>query len=268
MGAFGVTAAAYEAAIRLIESGRVPLASMHTHDFALEDAERAIQMLAGEVPGEPSIHSCLRPRDCGRMSAGPRTPTELGVRVETVDAARAPLRVPFRTATRIRAARCTAASRASVIDVAAGLVGRAGARIGRGLEHAVVDLAVTYLAAAINEDVVGRGARAAPGQGAGVRRGRRADRRRQGRSRAGSSRIAPASREAPSGSCCRDPDAVLGAARRSCRASRASSPPRPSWRGSASGARTRRTAARSRAAVARRQTPTRRARCTAERSRR
>ena len=61
MGAFGVTTRSYDAAIRLIESGRVPLAKMHTHDFALEEAERAIQMLAGEVPGEQSIHSCLVP---------------------------------------------------------------------------------------------------------------------------------------------------------------------------------------------------------------
>ena len=61
MGAFGVTNRAYEAAIRLIESGRVPLERMHTHEFPLEDAERAIRMLAGEVPGEQSIHSCLVP---------------------------------------------------------------------------------------------------------------------------------------------------------------------------------------------------------------
>ena len=60
-GAFGVTSPAYDAAIRLIESGRVPLARMHTHDFALADAERAIQTLLGEIPGEASIHSCLIP---------------------------------------------------------------------------------------------------------------------------------------------------------------------------------------------------------------
>ena len=60
-GAFGVTSRAYESAIRLIESGRVPLAKMHTHDFPLEQAERAIQMLGGEIPGESSIHSCLLP---------------------------------------------------------------------------------------------------------------------------------------------------------------------------------------------------------------
>lgn len=60
-GAFGVTARSYDAAIRLIESGRVPLARMHTHDFALTEAERAIQTLAGEIAGESSIHSCLVP---------------------------------------------------------------------------------------------------------------------------------------------------------------------------------------------------------------
>jgi threonine dehydrogenase-like Zn-dependent dehydrogenase len=60
-GAFAVTRRGYESAIRLIESGRVPLGKMHTHDFALEDAELAIRTLAGEAPGEPSIHSCLLP---------------------------------------------------------------------------------------------------------------------------------------------------------------------------------------------------------------
>jgi threonine dehydrogenase-like Zn-dependent dehydrogenase len=60
-GAFGVTSRAYAAAIRLIESGRVPLEKMHTHDFRLEDAERAIRTLAGELPGDASIHSCLVP---------------------------------------------------------------------------------------------------------------------------------------------------------------------------------------------------------------
>jgi len=61
IGAFAVTWKSYDAAIRLIESGRVPLEKMHTHDFPLEQAERAIQMLAGEIPGEQSLHSCLLP---------------------------------------------------------------------------------------------------------------------------------------------------------------------------------------------------------------
>ena len=61
IGAFAVTWKSYDAAIRLIESGRVPVEKMHTHDFPLEQAERAIQMLAGEIPGEQSLHSCLLP---------------------------------------------------------------------------------------------------------------------------------------------------------------------------------------------------------------
>jgi threonine dehydrogenase-like Zn-dependent dehydrogenase len=60
-GAFGVTARSYEQAIALIESGRVPLAKMHTHEFPLEQAELAIRTLAGEADGPASIHSCLIP---------------------------------------------------------------------------------------------------------------------------------------------------------------------------------------------------------------
>jgi len=61
IGAFGVTSQSYRSAIRLIEAGKVPLEKMHTHDFALEEAETAIRTLAGEAPGEASIHSCLLP---------------------------------------------------------------------------------------------------------------------------------------------------------------------------------------------------------------
>ena len=61
MGAMGVTSRGYQAAIRLIESGRVDLLKMHTHDFALRDAELAIRTLAREIPEDASIHSCLIP---------------------------------------------------------------------------------------------------------------------------------------------------------------------------------------------------------------
>ncbi len=60
-GVLGVTTKAYDSAIRLIESGKVPIADMHTHDFPLERAELAIQTLAGETEGAGSIHSCLIP---------------------------------------------------------------------------------------------------------------------------------------------------------------------------------------------------------------
>ena len=60
-GAIGVTSTGYRSAIRLIESGRVPMGEMHTHDFELADADLAIRTLAREVEGDASIHSCLIP---------------------------------------------------------------------------------------------------------------------------------------------------------------------------------------------------------------
>jgi threonine dehydrogenase-like Zn-dependent dehydrogenase len=60
-GALGVTSSAYRAAIRTIESRALPLEAMHTHDFALEEAELAIRTLAREIPGEESIHSAILP---------------------------------------------------------------------------------------------------------------------------------------------------------------------------------------------------------------
>ena len=60
-GAIGVTSTGYESAIRLIESRKYPIERMHTHEFALRDAELAIRTLAREIPGEESIHSCLIP---------------------------------------------------------------------------------------------------------------------------------------------------------------------------------------------------------------
>ena len=60
-GAIGVTSTGYKSAIRLIESGRIALENMHTHNFDLADAELAIKTLARQVPGDESIHSCLIP---------------------------------------------------------------------------------------------------------------------------------------------------------------------------------------------------------------
>ena len=58
-GAIGVTSSSYRSAIELIESRRYPLERLHTHDFALHEAELAIRTLARQIPGEESIHSCL-----------------------------------------------------------------------------------------------------------------------------------------------------------------------------------------------------------------
>ena len=58
-GAFGVDSPNYERAVRLIESGKYPLDMMHTHSLPLEDAEKALQLLAS---GE-AIHIALMPGD-------------------------------------------------------------------------------------------------------------------------------------------------------------------------------------------------------------
>ena len=60
-GAFSVDAAAYTAAIKLIESGKFPLHKMQTHKFGLDDVEHAIKLLAGEVPGQDGIHVAVMP---------------------------------------------------------------------------------------------------------------------------------------------------------------------------------------------------------------
>jgi len=60
-GAIGVTSSGYQSAIKVIESGKVPMEAMHTHNFKLEEAELAIKTLAREIEGQESIHSCLFP---------------------------------------------------------------------------------------------------------------------------------------------------------------------------------------------------------------
>lgn len=61
MGALGVDWPAYEAAVRVIESGAYPLARMHTHTLPLEDAARGIELLAGRVAGEDAVHIAVVP---------------------------------------------------------------------------------------------------------------------------------------------------------------------------------------------------------------
>jgi threonine dehydrogenase-like Zn-dependent dehydrogenase len=61
IGAYSVDARAYLDAIRIIESGALPLEKLHTHTFGLEDAARAVETLAGEVPGEQAVHVSIAP---------------------------------------------------------------------------------------------------------------------------------------------------------------------------------------------------------------
>ena len=51
----------FERAVRLIESRKYPLERLHTHSFPVEQAELAIQTLAGSVPGVNPIHVAVVP---------------------------------------------------------------------------------------------------------------------------------------------------------------------------------------------------------------
>jgi threonine dehydrogenase-like Zn-dependent dehydrogenase len=59
MGALGVDYGNYDRAIRLIESRKYPLERMHTHTLPLDQVERALRILARELPGEDAIHIAL-----------------------------------------------------------------------------------------------------------------------------------------------------------------------------------------------------------------
>jgi threonine dehydrogenase-like Zn-dependent dehydrogenase len=48
-------------AVKLIESRKYPFEKMHTHSFALNDLELAINTLAGRVPGEHAVSVSLDP---------------------------------------------------------------------------------------------------------------------------------------------------------------------------------------------------------------
>jgi threonine dehydrogenase-like Zn-dependent dehydrogenase len=48
-------------AIEIIESGAYPFEKMHTHSFPIEQAEDAIQALAGAIPGLNPLHIAIVP---------------------------------------------------------------------------------------------------------------------------------------------------------------------------------------------------------------
>jgi threonine dehydrogenase-like Zn-dependent dehydrogenase len=61
LGTKGVPWRANVAAIRMIESRKYPLEKLHTHTIPLEKTEYALQLLAGEIPGEEAIHISIKP---------------------------------------------------------------------------------------------------------------------------------------------------------------------------------------------------------------
>ena len=60
-GAFSQGWQSYEQALRILEEDRYGLARLRTHDFALEDADLALRLVSGEMPGENSICVALHP---------------------------------------------------------------------------------------------------------------------------------------------------------------------------------------------------------------
>ena len=60
-GMRGVSSEAYRGAIALIASGRFPLDRLRTHTFPLDAAGRAVEVLAGEDPGERAINVVINP---------------------------------------------------------------------------------------------------------------------------------------------------------------------------------------------------------------
>jgi threonine dehydrogenase-like Zn-dependent dehydrogenase len=60
-GVYSQGAPAYREALRLLAENRYDLARLHTHDFPLEQAERALQVLGGEIDSEDAICVSLRP---------------------------------------------------------------------------------------------------------------------------------------------------------------------------------------------------------------
>jgi threonine dehydrogenase-like Zn-dependent dehydrogenase len=61
IGALGVDSESYRQAVRLIESRKYPLENMHTHTLPLDQAEHALDLLAGKIDGESAVHIALIP---------------------------------------------------------------------------------------------------------------------------------------------------------------------------------------------------------------
>lgn len=60
-GALGVEGTSIAAAIKLLESRAYPFEKLHTHTYGLDEVVTAIDVLAGEVPGEDAIHIAIVP---------------------------------------------------------------------------------------------------------------------------------------------------------------------------------------------------------------
>lgn len=60
-GVFSADIRAFAPALRLLESRRYPLEKLHTHTFGMGEVDRAIDVMAGRVPGEGAVHIMVTP---------------------------------------------------------------------------------------------------------------------------------------------------------------------------------------------------------------
>jgi threonine dehydrogenase-like Zn-dependent dehydrogenase len=61
MGAGGTTPWSAAAALRVIAAGNYPWAKLHTHTFGLDEADRAVRILGGEIEDTPHVHVTIVP---------------------------------------------------------------------------------------------------------------------------------------------------------------------------------------------------------------
>jgi len=61
-GAYSVSEWAKRQAIRLLSAGTYDLSALHTHTMAIDELDRAMRILGGEVPGEEALHITVTPR--------------------------------------------------------------------------------------------------------------------------------------------------------------------------------------------------------------
>ena len=62
LGVFSHDYPAVEAAIRLVRNSSYPFEDMITHRFPLEQAEQAVAVAAGRVPGETPVKVVIEPK--------------------------------------------------------------------------------------------------------------------------------------------------------------------------------------------------------------
>ena len=61
-GAYSVSDWAKRQAIRVLSAGTYDLSRLHTHTLPIDELDRAMRILGGEVPGEEAVHITVTPR--------------------------------------------------------------------------------------------------------------------------------------------------------------------------------------------------------------